>query len=117
MLIQASLLSISFILASMTGLLPFYGIFFIVFVFYLFEIFAIFTAPYVSTVGDKQATMMALADIKSGMRVYDLGAGDGILVEKATEKGAQAVGYEVSAGVYLIYLVKKKFLGRKGKVV
>ena len=40
--------------------------------------------------------MIALARIKSGMKVYDLGSGDGRLLFLAAGKGAEAVGYELN---------------------
>ena len=48
-----------------------------------------------------------LADIKPGDVVYDLGCGDGRLIEAAAARGATAIGYEVSLVPYVLALYKK----------
>jgi len=53
--------------------------------------------------------MLALADIRSGEHVYDLGCGDGRLVRAAAACGAQAVGIEFSLPTFLLAW----FLSRK----
>ena len=61
--------------------------------------------------------MLELADIKPGTKVYDLGAGDGRLIEKAAGKGANAVGYEISFTLCLYFWVRKVFFRKKGQVI
>ncbi|MFA6024244.1 MAG: hypothetical protein WC777_03445 [Candidatus Gracilibacteria bacterium] len=65
-------------------------------------------APFVPTEMVQVERMLKAAHIKPGMKVYDLGSGDGRLVHKAAkEYGANAVGYEFSPLVWLW----AKFLG------
>jgi SAM-dependent methyltransferase len=58
-------------------------------------------APFVPTQMEQVNRMLKAANIKKGMRLYDLGSGDGRLVHKAAkEYGAAAIGYEFSPLVY-----------------
>lgn len=50
--------------------------------------------------------VMDLADIKSGDRFYDLGCGDGKVILAAGQRGAKAVGYEISLLFYMIAKVR-----------
>ena len=58
--------------------------------------------PFVPTSRKNMDAMMALAAIRPGQRVYDLGCGDGRLVFGAAARGAVATGYELSIPVYLV---------------
>ena len=59
-------------------------------------------APFVPTQMEQVNRMLKSANIKKGMRLYDLGSGDGRLVHKASkEYGAIAIGYEFSPLVYI----------------
>jgi SAM-dependent methyltransferase len=59
-------------------------------------------APFLPTPPDAVDKMLALAKIKPGEKVYDLGAGDGRLIIKATQKyRAQAIGFEISPPVFV----------------
>ena len=58
--------------------------------------------------------MIRLARIKQGMRVYDLGAGDGKLLFLATKKGATAVGLEINP-LLVLWTWIKKMLSRQSK--
>ncbi len=63
----------------------------------LFYIFPMFRgAVYVPSKPDAIATMLSLADIKPGMKVGDLGCGDGRVVVAFAQAGAEAHGYEVN---------------------
>lgn len=53
-------------------------------------------APYVPTRQADVERMLALAELRPGELVYDLGAGDGRFVLSAAKRGARAVGYEIS---------------------
>jgi len=64
--------------------------------------------PFVPTSRAVMNDMLALAEIRSGEHVYDLGCGDGRLVRAAAACGAQAVGIEFS---FLTYLLAR-FLSR-----
>ncbi|MEW5872075.1 MAG: class I SAM-dependent methyltransferase [Chloroflexota bacterium] len=59
-------------------------------------------APWVPTPMDKVRKMLAMAEVKPGDVVYDLGSGDGrVIITAAREFGAQAVGVEVDLLRYL----------------
>lgn len=59
-------------------------------------------APFVPTQMTQVNRMLEAAKIKPGMKVYDLGCGDGRLVHEAAKKyKADAVGYEFSPLVWL----------------
>lgn len=51
---------------------------------------------YVPTPHDVVGKMLALAQVKKGDVVYDLGCGDGRIVVAAAKKGAKAIGYDLS---------------------
>jgi cyclopropane fatty-acyl-phospholipid synthase-like methyltransferase len=59
-------------------------------------------APFVTTSKRTMHAMLALANIKTGETVYDLGCGDGRLVFAAAAQGAKAIGYEMSVPAYLL---------------
>lgn len=100
-----------------------YQIIFLV-VFFLFSVFAfyffisVFTgAPYVPTSYKRVKKMIALAQIKKGTRVVDLGSGDGRLVIEAAKMGANACGVEINPGLWLFSIVnslwqKRYYRGR-----
>lgn len=59
-------------------------------------------APFVPTEMVQVERMLKAAELKPGMKVYDLGSGDGRLVHTAAKKyGANAVGYEFSPLVWV----------------
>lgn len=53
-------------------------------------------AIYLPTHWQKVAAMVTLAQVKPGMKVVDLGSGDGRLVIALTQAGAEAHGYEIN---------------------
>lgn len=69
-------------------------------------------APFVPTGKKIAQKMIALAKIQSGEKVYDLGCGDGRLVFMAAEKGADAVGVEISLPIVL-WARLRKYIGKK----
>lgn len=73
----------------------FIQILFVIFLFYLCFAF-ISGAPFVPTVNPAANSMIALAKIRKGDVVYDLGSGNGKLLLLAAEKGARAVGFEIN---------------------
>lgn len=79
--------------------------------FVIMLIVPIFTgAPFAPTSRRIVPVMMALAQVKPGDRVYDLGSGDGRLVVAAAEKGAHAVGYEINP--WLVWRARRKIRAR-----
>ena len=52
--------------------------------------------------------MISLAHIKPGMKIFDLGSGDGRLLRLAAEKGARAIGFEINP--FLVLFTKIKFI-------
>jgi SAM-dependent methyltransferase len=60
-------------------------------------------APFVPTEMEQVNRMLKAANLKPGMKVYDLGSGDGRLVYKASKDyGAKGVGYEFSPLVWAL---------------
>ncbi len=63
----------------------------------------VLAAPYVPTFQRDVRRMLALAALRQGERLADLGAGDGRIVVTAVQtSGVRAVGYEISILPYLI---------------
>lgn len=56
-------------------------------------------APFDPTPQEIVERMLALAGVKKGDVVYDLGAGDGRILIAAAKKGARAVGFETDPGL------------------
>jgi predicted RNA methylase len=73
-------------------------------------------APFVPTKKRILHAMIEFAEIKRGETVCDLGCGDGRLVFAAADKGAKAVGYELSVPTYAIAKLRW-FFNRKGKIL
>lgn len=76
---------------------------------------AVSAAPWLPTKKKDVPRMIALADIKPGERVYDLGCGDGRLIFAATAKGAEGVGIEIFILPYFYAWVKSLF--KKGSKI
>ncbi len=75
-------------------------------------------APFVPTQMEQVDRMLKAAKIKPGMKVYDLGCGDGRLVHKAAKKyKARAVGYEFSPLVWLWAKFVALFWRTEAKIV
>lgn len=62
--------------------------------------------PYVPTTGKTFKKMLEWGEIKKGQKVYDIGCGDGRFVFAAADKGAKAVGYELSLPVYILAKIR-----------
>lgn len=74
-------------------------------------------APFVPTPMARVEKMLALAKVKKGERVYDIGCGDGRMVYvAANDYGARAIGYELSPLVYLLARVRKILWGSKARI-
>ena len=59
---------------------------------------------------------LALAEIKAGQIVYDLGCGDGRLVMAAAKFDAKAVGLEISVIPFLFACLRKLFSRSKAQI-
>ncbi len=70
-------------------------IFFAVFFFFLVVAF-VTGGPFVPSSKLAVSAMINLGKVGPGMRVYDLGSGDGRLVAAAKKKGAKATGFEIN---------------------
>lgn len=75
-------------------------------------------APWVPTPNCRVKKMIELAKIKPGDRVYDLGCGDGRIVQMAADKyGADAVGLELSPLLYAWACIRNFILQSKAKIL
>ncbi len=72
--------------------------------------------PYLPTHRKQARLMIALAEIKPGMKVVDLGSGTGRLLFLAAKQGAQAVGYEINPFLYWWTKLKIAIFLRSGQV-
>ena len=74
-------------------------------------------APFVPTPMQAVKKMLALADIKKGDKVYDIGCGDGRMVYLAAKDyGANATGFELSPLVYALAKIRQFFWRSKAKI-
>jgi SAM-dependent methyltransferase len=74
-------------------------------------------APFVPTPMARVKKMLALAKVKPGEKVYDIGCGDGRMVYvAANDYGANAVGLELSPLVYLLAVIRKFFWKSKAQI-
>lgn len=71
------------------------NLFFALAIFYLTIAF-ITGAPFVPSNEYATKSMINFASLKPGMKIYDLGSGDGRLVIEAAKHGAYAVGFEIN---------------------
>lgn len=71
-------------------------------IFLIYWIIAFLTgAPFVPSSDPTAGSMIALARLKPGMRVYDLGSGEGKLLFAAATRGAHSVGIEINPWLVL----------------
>jgi hypothetical protein len=66
-------------------------------------------APFVPSSKKATEEMIRMANIKKGMKIYDLGSGDGRLLLKAANMGATAIGYELNP-ILVLYTMITVFL-------
>jgi len=77
----------------------------------------LFIAPFVATPLPVVKQMLALADVKPGEIIYDLGCGDGrVVIMAVQEYGARAVGVEMREDLAKQALGKVSELGLEGRV-
>ncbi len=79
----------------MVSLLALLAVLLLLILFYVSLLLTLFTdAPFVPTGRKSVRQVLAIANLKPGMKFYDLGSGDGRLVRAAAAHGAQATGIE-----------------------
>lgn len=74
-------------------------------------------APFVPTTNATSQSMIKLAHIKKGMRVYDLGSGEGKLLRLIAQTGADAIGVEINPLLVLYSTVYAWFIPHAGNIV
>lgn len=75
---------------------------------YTFLWFFILRVPFVRTKDQVVDTMIKLANLRKGQKVYDLGCGDGKILFKAAKHGVQCIGIERAYPVYLLGEIRNK---------
>ena len=91
-------------------------LFFIILIFGLFFLLPFFWgAPFEPTSKEKLQKILKLANIKQGEKAVDLGSGDGRIVIRMAQNGAEAHGYEVNPFLVFYSRNKIKKAGLKGK--
>ena len=71
-----------------------------------------FGAPYLPTMSKQVEAAMALADLKPGQTVIELGCGDGRVMAAFASRGIKAIGYEINPVLYLICKLRlRKYKG------
>lgn len=104
-------MTISIIALSFVGLA-------IVFLIVSFTMTLMGNAPYVSTTKRAVEKILKNSGIRKGDIVYDIGAGDGRLINSAEKLyGAKATGFEINPFIYFLARFKQIFFGWKGKMV
>lgn len=73
-------------------------------------------APFVPSTKTTAAKMIQFAHIRPGMKVYDLGAGDGRLLFLSAQKGASAVGLEINPFLVLLVTLKIWLLKKQNSI-
>lgn len=79
---------------------------FALFIFFLTIAF-ITGAPFVPSTKNTATSMIRLAKLKKGMKIYDLGSGDGRLLKLAQKAGCRAIGFEINPFLVLFSWVRK----------
>ena len=74
-------------------------------------------APFVRSNKKAADAMIRLAKLKPGMKVYDLGSGDGTLLFRAAALGATAVGLEINPFLVLWSYVKILFSQHRNTII
>lgn len=67
-----------------------------------FGIGAVLGAPYVPILRRDSRKILALANLKPGQTLIDLGSGDGRLLRAAAAQGIRCIGYEINPYLVLI---------------
>ena len=70
-----------------------------------FGVAALTGAPWLPTLKRETDSALAIADLKPGQTIIDLGSGDGRLLLAAARRGLRGSGYEINPFMYLISLI------------
>ena len=70
-----------------------------------FGVAALTGAPWLPTLKRETDSALAIADLKPGQTIIDLGSGDGRLLLAAARRGLRGIGYEINPFMYLISLI------------
>lgn len=73
-------------------------------------------APFVPSTVKTAEVMIRFAHIKPGMKIYDLGSGDGRLLFAAAERGAEATGFEINPFLVILTAIRCLFSRRRSAV-
>ena len=63
-------------------------------------------APYLPTRRNQVEQALALAELKKGDTIIDLGSGDGAVLIVAARQGIHAIGYEINPLLWLISIIR-----------
>ncbi|KKU82617.1 MAG: hypothetical protein UY10_C0028G0003 [Microgenomates group bacterium GW2011_GWA2_47_8] len=74
-------------------------------------------APFVRSNKKAADAMIRLARLKPGMKIYDLGSGDGTILFRAASLGATAVGLEINPFLVLWTYVKILFSQHRNTII
>lgn len=77
-------------------------IIFVIILAYSFTVGVVFGAPYLPTLQSQRKTALKMLNLKPGQTLYDLGCGDGRMLNEAAKAGLNAVGYELSPLLYVV---------------
>ena len=72
--------------------------------------------PYAPTPHSTIKTILRILQIKKGVKLYDLGCGDGRFLFSAEKMGAEVIGFEISPFSYIRTLAKKIFTKSNAKI-
>jgi len=74
-------------------------------------------APFVPTFRQDVERMMSIANVRAGDTVIDAGCGDGRLLLAAAERGAVAIGYEISIVPFVVAWLRGKFSPDRKRII
>ncbi len=79
---------------------------------------AVSAAPWVPTRKGDITRFLSLIDVRPGMKLYELGCGDGRLVMRAVkERGVAGVGIELSLAQVIVAYIRKLATGSPARIL
>lgn len=77
----------------------------------------LYGAPFIPTDSKRRKIIMKMGDFQSSDSVYELGCGDGRIIQEVADRGVKsAIGYEFSLPTYFLARMNKFLLRRKGSI-